>query len=227
MRENSLHLRIILRVYSYLSFILLLGSYNTIDAQQTEDIIVKYEDGVIPQLNKISASQEIIAIRPIFEDLNLYVITLRSDNKKSAIIQNLKHSTGVIYAHESAIFKSRQVPNDPDYPAQWSLPKIGMEEVWDITTGGANFAGKDIVVAVLDDGYQLDHPDLENVIWSNDQEIADNGIDDDNNGYVDDKFGLNSRSLNDDHEVFSHGTCLLYTSPSPRDLSTSRMPSSA
>lgn len=189
--------------------IVLLGTLNTLQAQDTEDIIVRYKEGMTPTLSKIDPSNEVIAVRSIFEDLNLYVFTLRSDKKKAAIINNLQGSPNVLYAHPSMVLRNRQVPNDPDYPAQWSLPKIGMEEVWDITTGGLNHIGKDIVIAVLDDGYQMDHPELNNVIWSNDEEIADNGIDDDNNGYVDDFFGLNARTLNDDHEVFSHGTSVL------------------
>lgn len=51
--------------------------------------------------------------------------------------------------------------------------------------------GEIVVVAVLDSGVDYEHEDLKNVMWVNDDEIPGNGIDDDNNGYVDDIHGWN------------------------------------
>ncbi|HEX9825104.1 MAG TPA: S8 family serine peptidase [Flavobacteriaceae bacterium] len=51
--------------------------------------------------------------------------------------------------------------------------------------------GKTTIVAVIDSGIDIDHEDLENVIWTNPNEIPNNGKDDDNNGYVDDVHGWN------------------------------------
>lgn len=51
--------------------------------------------------------------------------------------------------------------------------------------------GKKIVVAVLDSGIDIDHEDLDDVIWTNTKEIPNNGKDDDNNGYIDDVHGWN------------------------------------
>ncbi|PHK24064.1 peptidase S8, partial [Nostoc linckia z16] len=48
-----------------------------------------------------------------------------------------------------------------------------------------------IIVGVVDSGVDIEHPDLKAVIWTNSKEIAGNGIDDDNNGYVDDVHGWN------------------------------------
>ncbi len=49
----------------------------------------------------------------------------------------------------------------------------------------------DIIVAVIDAGMDINHPDLKDVIWTNEDEIPGNGIDDDKNGYVDDVHGWN------------------------------------
>jgi cell wall-associated protease len=49
----------------------------------------------------------------------------------------------------------------------------------------------DIIVAVIDSQIDINHEDLKNVIWTNSKEILDNGIDDDNNGYIDDIHGWN------------------------------------
>ncbi|WP_020569878.1 S8 family peptidase [Neolewinella persica] len=50
---------------------------------------------------------------------------------------------------------------------------------------------QDVVVAVIDSGVDIEHEDLKDIIWNNPGEIAGNGIDDDNNGYVDDVHGWN------------------------------------
>ncbi len=52
-------------------------------------------------------------------------------------------------------------------------------------------AGADIIVAVIDSGVDVNHEDLQGKIWTNKNEIAENGIDDDKNGYIDDVFGWN------------------------------------
>lgn len=54
-----------------------------------------------------------------------------------------------------------------------------------------NKKGKKVIVAILDSGVDIEHPDLKSVIWTNKKEIANNGIDDDKNGYVDDIHGWN------------------------------------
>ena len=82
-------------------------------------------------------------------------------------------------------------PNDPYL--QWNLPKIEAFAAWDITTGSDK-----VVIAFVDSGVDLDHPELEDKIWTNPGETgmdtngndkASNGIDDDENGYVDDVHG--------------------------------------
>jgi len=54
-----------------------------------------------------------------------------------------------------------------------------------------NRKGEKVIVAVLDSGVDIDHEDLKNVIWTNKDEIANNGKDDDNNGFIDDVHGWN------------------------------------
>jgi len=54
-----------------------------------------------------------------------------------------------------------------------------------------NRKGKKVIVAVIDSGIDIDHEDLNDVIWTNKGEIPGNGKDDDKNGYVDDVHGWN------------------------------------
>ena len=98
------------------------------------------------------------------------------------------------------------IPNDPEYTNQSDMDLIGMPEAWDLTTGGLTVRGDTIVVAVIDDGFQLDHEDLKENIWHNPGEIPNDGIDNDNNGYVDDYYGVNILKGNDNHDILHHGT---------------------
>jgi subtilisin family serine protease len=103
------------------------------------------------------------------------------------VLHDLKHDQDVLWAElNGCVYASGVVPNDDFYQAQqWNLRLIGLPEAWALTTGNAD------PVAVIDTGISLDHPDLAAKIWTNVDEIADNGIDDDRNGYVDDVHGWN------------------------------------
>ncbi|MBK6930511.1 MAG: S8 family peptidase [Saprospirales bacterium] len=105
--------------------------------------------------------------------------------------------------------KRTTIPNDPDWPRQENMALIGMPQAWDVATGGLTPAGDTIVVAVLEGGALLEHPDLEGNAWHNWAEIPGNNIDDDGNGYKDDFRGWNPRTKNDDPgEVDFHGTAV-------------------
>lgn len=78
------------------------------------------------------------------------------------------------------------IPNDPLYGHQWALKQIEAEQAWKYTTGTS-----DVVIAVIDGGVDIRHPDLWPNIWVNKAEKIDDGIDNDGNGYIDDIFGWN------------------------------------
>ena len=95
-------------------------------------------------------------------------------------------------------------PNDPYWVngSLWGLTKIKAKEAWLLTTGSAS-----VVVANIDTGVNYLHPDLAANMWRNPGEIAGNGVDDDNNGYVDDVYGIDT--ANDDSDPMDdhgHGT---------------------
>lgn len=107
--------------------------------------------------------------------------------------------------------------DDPYIPNQWFINNTGQTggtpdadvdlfEAWDIEPGSS-----EVIVAVIDGGVQTDHPDLVDNFWVNEDEVPDNGIDDDNNGYVDDIYGYNmgdetSTIYADDHGTHVGGT---------------------
>lgn len=88
---------------------------------------------------------------------------------------------------------------------------INADEAWKVYNGGV----RDVVVALIDTGVDYTHEDLQGVLWFNEDEIADNNIDDDGNGYIDDVYGWNfysntphiyTNSSDDGHGTHGAGT---------------------
>lgn len=89
-----------------------------------------------------------------------------------------------------------------DYSSAWNIDNLKAQDVWN-----SGYSGKGIIVAVLDTGIQLNHPDLVDNVWTNYGEIPNNGIDDDKNGYVDDANGWDFVNLDNlPSDVNGHGT---------------------
>lgn len=105
------------------------------------------------------------------------------------------------------------IQNDPRYPELWGLENTGQtgglvdadinaEAMWQINQGSG-----DVVIGVIDTGIDYNHPDLIPNLWSNTLDIPGNGIDEDQNGYIDDYHGLNA--INNTGNPFDdnqHGT---------------------
>jgi len=101
---------------------------------------------------------------------------------------NSRYGYGLIDASAavaSAIASPAPLQEVPDrFGDNWGLDTIRAPEVWN-----AGHTGTGVVVAVIDSGVDYTHPDLADNIWHNLDEIPDNGIDDDGNGFVDDAIG--------------------------------------
>ncbi|MGF1932837.1 MAG: S8 family peptidase [Nostoc sp. ChiQUE02] len=84
----------------------------------------------------------------------------------------------------------------------WGADLVKAPEVW-----AQGYTGQGVVVAVVDTGVDYNHEDLKNNIWTNANEIAGNGIDDDGNGYIDDNYGWNFAAKNNNTlDKNGHGT---------------------
>ncbi len=157
----------------------------------------------------------------LFQDLNIWLIEFDFTKiDENRLMYELKSSSDILAVQFNYLIDSRStIPNDTNFPLQWQYMNNGANDgvvgadldaelAWDITTGGLTPHGDTIVVCVVDDGIQIDHPDFGNNLWVNHEEIPDNGIDDDNNGYVDDYRGWNFGKLmqDDNFEDTTHGT---------------------
>ncbi|KAA1244764.1 S8 family peptidase [Aquimarina sp. RZ0] len=149
----------------------------------------------------------------VSKSLNIWKFSF--DQNKMDIDQMIqrvyKNKKAVIVQANHILKKRSTTPNDVGYRRQWQYfqsndKDIDADEAWDITTGGTTADGREIVVAVIDDGMQFDHPDLVDNLWTNSQEIPGNNIDDDGNGYIDDVKGWSTITDNDDIKDGGHGT---------------------
>ena len=135
-------------------------------------------------------------------------------NQKT-MLNEVKINPLVRVAQFNHTFQKRSVPNDSLFPVQWNMNNTGQNggtphadidalDAWEITTGGVTAQGDTIVVAIVDDGFDLTHPDIN--YWVNRNEIPNNGVDDDGDGYIDDVIGWNGWTNNDILPVAPHGT---------------------
>lgn len=153
----------------------------------------------------------------VLKRTGIHHLKIPSNLTVQEMIERLRRSPLVEYAEPNYIRYLNQAPNDPDYPELWGLNNTGQTggtqdadidapEAWDLQTGSSS-----VVVAVIDSGIDLTHEDLAANLWTNPREIPGNGIDDDENGYIDDVHGWDFRNNDNDPSDTSlacsgHGT---------------------
>ena len=117
----------------------------------------------------------------------------------------VSNTSGVVYAEpwwprypaglpREAVFRERSKhdgmpvePNDPRFENEAYMESLRMTEAWDQVKGEDG----DVVIAIIDGGTDWLHEDLVDNVWTNPNEIPDNGVDDDENGFIDDMHGWN------------------------------------
>lgn len=153
----------------------------------------------------------------------IWLLSFDANAISASGLQNWLYSQkGVIVAdYNYYVYERETMPNDPSVTQQWHHKNTGQtggtvdadidsDLAWDITTGGTTADGVDIVVCMVEgSGGNLNHQDLSPNRWVNTGEIPNNGIDDDNNGYIDDYGGWSTATNNDNTGTGGHGTSCL------------------
>lgn len=166
-----------------------------------DEILVRYQGEVAPESAQVRAVESAFALKRMRVNrfIGVYRYQLPPSLNVAEAIRRLSADPRVEYAEPNYLYYLDAVPNDSFYDnynavatdlQKWYFAGIGAdtnlnaEAAWDITTGRT-----DVLLAVIDSGVDLDHPDLAANIWTNPGEIAGNGVDDDGNGFVDDVNG--------------------------------------
>jgi subtilisin family serine protease len=175
-----------------------------------DSLIVKFAKGT--NVKSFARSMGVQGSELLHEDLNIHLLKLDNVVNFESTLSSLKNNPEIIYVQKNHILTRRGTPSDPEYHKLWSLmtqqngSDARLPKAWDISTGGKDKLGNDIVVAVIDGGVDFNHEDLEDNAWVNTGEIPGNNKDDDGNGYVDDINGWNAAEDNGQVDIDRHGT---------------------
>lgn len=132
---------------------------------------------------------------------SLAVVTSATEST-GELMRRLGRDPAVASVEPDRTIRLARVPDDPMWGELWGMRAIRAPLAWDSGVGSS-----DSVVADIDTGVDYTHKDLVANMWHNPREIPANGIDDDENGYVDDVYGINA--VDDDGDpmdVQNHGT---------------------
>lgn len=166
------------------------------------------------------SNQDILSAELISKPMHIYLVKFNGNINHAEVIKSLKKYREVLNVQNNhLVFEREVIPNDPSFVTeQWYFKNTGqtggtidadidVTDAWDITTGGVTTHNDTIVVCIIEgNGVDIYHEDIKDNIWKNYAEIPNNGIDDDNNGYVDDFLGWNVISNDDAVGFGSHGT---------------------
>lgn len=149
----------------------------------------------------------------IYQETQVWSIPPEQDPE--LVVSALNDSEFVSYAELDSYRNTHSAPNDSLRCSQWYVENVAdsyygrttvpgadlkLSGAWNVTTGSDQ-----VVIAVIDNGADLNHPDLAANLWVNSGEIPDNGIDDDLNGFIDDVHGWDFNRADNDPSPESNG----------------------
>ena len=173
-------------------------------AYKEGELLIKFKDGTSSHGMSAFSSENGLNKIKSFDSLNIGLYSVKSGKSANKAIKALEDNDEIEYIQPNYLYYPTLVPNDEYYDRLWGLDAIDASEAWDIAQGNG------VVVAVIDTGIDINHPELSGRMWVNPGEIEGNGSDDDGNGYIDDIYGWDFYS--DDNSVFDdkyddeHGT---------------------
>ena len=205
-------------------FTLLAIMFSSIESASAESSMIRLETG---QTQSGYEREHHVKLKMVSTDLRLYEVLndtvflnidappFRRQSIKPTRLANVIPNHPVQMRSNAVVdlLPRTILSTDPLLPQQWNwtLAKdsvgINIAESWQkFGTGGKNALKQDIVVAIVDGGFDYRHPDLSFNRWRNWNEVAGNGIDDDGNGYIDDISGWNAQTETGEIESADHGT---------------------
>ena len=202
------------------------------------EYIIKYKAGVDARTKNKLINEHALEQRRESKLIDAQVVKMpvgrMQAQSEASLLQALASDPAIEYIEPNYRLYPMETPISEDAGAAnlWGLKNYGqsilgikgvagvdidLEKAWLVTQGNP-----EVLVAVIDTGVDISHPDLAGAIWTNPREIADNGLDDDFNGFIDDVRGWDFR--NGDNSVFDsastdkHGTHCAGTIAAAHDL---------
>lgn len=156
---------------------------HSVAQQQADDagyVVVQYDTGSSVQAASLDGAP------PTLEQQGYRRLAVPSGVTRDQYLAQLRSDPHVKHALPDVRVYAAAAPNDVLYLQNQAsyMGTIGAPGAWDLSTGNSN-----VVVAVLDTGIDLNHEDLVGRIWENQRDAANDGIDADNNGCINDRFG--------------------------------------
>ncbi|NLD46242.1 MAG: S8 family serine peptidase, partial [Clostridiaceae bacterium] len=187
-------------------------------------IIVKFNDldetGSITDSVKKSLKLSKLIEKKELKSKKMYVYEISENDRIESVIKEFKKNKQVEYVQEDYLLQTFDVPADTRFNEQWCLDNNGQTingqvgingvdinilQAWEKTKGS-----EDVLVGIVDTGVDILHNELIDNIYINTDEIPDNGIDDDLDGYIDNVKGWdfvnNDNTVYDSEELDRHGT---------------------
>ncbi len=192
------------------AFILVVLPVISASAQDKSDVYVPNE--VLIKVDSAASSQRLseglagngARVVEKFAGLGWQRVRIPAGTSVDEAVARYQKLGGVVAVQPNYYYKLLATPNDPDFThsGMYGLTKINAPAAWDLSTGSPN-----VVVANIDTGIRYTHQDLAANMWTNPGETNANGIDDDNNGFIDDYYGWDFRyNDNDPMDQNGHGT---------------------
>lgn len=174
----------------------------------------------IPALDRLNKKYSVTDIHRIGRNTGIYVLTFSTDQNIPALVIEYFKTGNLYYAEPDYIGRGggdkSVLPNDQYFNRQWALHNDGsfsfsrsvagadikMTDGWAIAQGNDS-----VLVGIIDTGIKKDFTEFSGRIWTNNDEIPGNKMDDDSNGYVDDVYGYDfAYSDNNITDFYGHGT---------------------
>jgi subtilisin family serine protease len=170
-----------------------------------DEVLIKIDSSTAARRSVESIGNDGARILENFKDLGWQRVRIPAGMTVDDALRQYQKLEGVVAVQPNFYYYLQVTPNDTDFVAglMYGLTKIGAPAAWDLSTGSSN-----VVVANIDTGIRYTHQDLAPNIWTNPGEPAmPNGVDDDNNGFIDDYYGWDFRfNDNDPVDQNGHGT---------------------
>ncbi|HUR99992.1 MAG TPA: S8 family serine peptidase [Pyrinomonadaceae bacterium] len=169
-----------------------------------DEVLIKTDSSAEARSHLESLDNEGAKVVEKFAGLGWQRVRIPAGMTVDEAIARYQKRSGFVAVQPNYYYSLLATPNDVDFGAGllYGLTKISAPQAWDLSTGSSS-----VVVANIDTGIRYTHQDLAANMWTNPGEANGNGVDDDNNGFIDDYYGWDFRfNDSDPADENGHGT---------------------